>query len=50
MLQQDHEQEPIYIIESKKRCVELGRDPNKPTRSPKNIMSESKLSKKERRL
>jgi len=40
------EKEPTYIIESKKRCFELGMDPNEPTRSPKNILTESELLKK----
>ncbi len=40
------EKEPTYIIESKKRCFELGMDPNEPTRSPKNILTESKLLEK----
>ena len=34
MLQQDYEQETTYIIESKKRCIELGMNPNVP-RYPK---------------
>ena len=45
MLQKKCEQEPQYIIESKKRCVELGMDPNE-YRIPQNIMSELKLDKK----
>jgi diguanylate cyclase (GGDEF)-like protein/PAS domain S-box-containing protein len=45
MLQKNCEQEPQYIIESKKRCVELGMDPNE-YRIPQNIMSELKLDKK----
>jgi len=45
MLQKDHEQEPTYIIESKKRCIELGMNPNE-LRLPKNIMSELKLEEK----
>ena len=45
MLRQNYEQEPTYIIESKKRCIELGMDPNEP-RVPKNIMSELKLAEK----
>ncbi|MEK6265676.1 MAG: ATP-binding protein [Clostridium sp.] len=43
MLQQD--QEPTYIIESKKRCIELGMKQNEPS-APKNIMSELKLAEK----
>ncbi|HEY8891951.1 MAG TPA: ATP-binding protein [Clostridium sp.] len=45
MLQQDYQQEPTYIIESKKRCFELGMNPNE-SKSPKNIMSELKLTEK----
>lgn len=45
MLQQDYEQEPIYIIESKKRCIELGMQPNVP-RIPQKNMSELKLIQK----
>lgn len=45
MLKQEDEQEPSYIIESKKRCIELGIDPNKLTTS-KNIMSELELAEK----
>ena len=47
MLQENAEQEPIYIIESKKRCIELGMNPNEP-KPPKNIMSELKLAKKKK--
>jgi signal transduction histidine kinase/PAS domain-containing protein len=43
MLPQD--QEPTYIIEAKKRCVELGMKQNEPS-APKNIMSELKLAEK----
>lgn len=45
MLQEENKQEPIYIVESKKRCMELGMDPDKP-RISKNIMSESELADK----
>lgn len=45
MLQHIDEQEAGYILESKKRCKELGMDPNIP-RIPKNIMSELELAKK----
>jgi|GEM_PF-1568883 len=45
MSQQDHEKEPTYIIESKKRCIELGMTPNE-VRAPKNIMPELKLKEK----
>jgi signal transduction histidine kinase len=45
MLQQDYEQEPIYIIESKKRCIELGMQPNE-YRVPIDNMSELKLTQK----
>lgn len=31
MLQQDFEQEPTYIVESKRRCIELGMQPNVPS-------------------
>jgi signal transduction histidine kinase/PAS domain-containing protein len=43
MLQQ--EQEPTYIVESKKKCIELGMKQNE-IRAPRNIMSESKLEDK----
>ena len=45
MLQQNCKQEATYIIESKKRCIELGMDPNEP-RPPINIMSTSDLAEK----
>lgn len=45
MLQQDHQQEPTYIIESKKRCIKLGMNSSEP-RLPKNVMSELKLAEK----
>ncbi|MTK12235.1 MAG: EAL domain-containing protein [Clostridiaceae bacterium] len=45
MAQQEYEQEPSYVIESKKRCIELGMDPNE-LRIPKEIMSEFKLENK----
>lgn len=45
MAQQEYEQEPRYVIESKKRCIELGMDPNE-LRIPKEIMSEFKLENK----
>jgi len=45
MSQQVHEKEPTYIIESKKRCIELGMNPNK-IGVPKNIMPELKLKEK----
>lgn len=45
MTQQEYEQEPRYVIESKKRCIELGMDPNE-LRIPKEIMSEFKLENK----
>jgi len=45
MLQQNSKQEATYIIESKKRCIELGMDPNEP-QPPKNIMSTSDLAEK----
>ncbi|KNF07692.1 sensor histidine kinase TmoS [Gottschalkia purinilytica] len=45
MLQHIHEQEASYILESKKRCRELGMDPNK-LGIPQNIMSELELAKK----
>lgn len=43
MLNHIYEQEVNYIIESKKRCEELGMDPNKVC-TPKNIMTELELS------
>jgi signal transduction histidine kinase len=45
MLQYVDEQEASYILESKKKCKELGLDPNKPRASP-NIMSELELGRK----
>lgn len=45
MQQHENEQEPSYIIESKKRCIELGMDPNE-IRIPKKIMSELELAEK----
>ena len=45
MLQENDEQEPNYIIEYKKKCIELGMNPNEP-KQPKNIMSELNLSEK----
>jgi len=45
MVQQEDKQEPSYIIESKKRCIELGMNPNKPA-TPQNIMSELELAEK----
>lgn len=45
MLQNIYAQEANYILESKKRCEELGMDPDE-TRMPKNIMSESELARK----
>lgn len=45
MAQQEYKQESRYVIESKKRCIELGMDPNE-LRIPKEIMSEFKLENK----
>ena len=45
MLKQTEGQELDYILESKRRCRDLGMDPNKPSK-PKNIMSELELAKK----
>lgn len=45
MFQQVDEKEAIYILESKKRCRDLGMDPDKPN-MPKNSMSELELAKK----
>ena len=42
---QDHEEELAYIVESKKRCIELGMKPNEIV-APQNIMSELKLAEK----
>lgn len=36
------EEEPYYIVESKKNCVELGMDPNE-IRHPKNVMTDRQL-------
>lgn len=44
MVQSDHEQD--YIVESKRKCIEAGMDPNE-IRKPKHYMSEQELSKKE---
>jgi len=43
MLQQG--QEPDFIVESKKRCIEFGIDPNE-YQGPQNFMSELMLSEK----
>jgi len=45
MMQQNSEPEAAYIIESKKRSVELGMNPNE-YRPPKNIMSTVQLAQK----
>lgn len=45
MMKKMYEQEPAYIIESKKMCVQLGMNPDIPE-MPKNIMSELKLIEK----
>jgi PAS domain S-box-containing protein len=45
MLHQDYQKEPYYIVDSKKRCIELGMKPDEP-RLPKNVMSELRLSEK----
>ncbi|MFT5872295.1 MAG: diguanylate cyclase (GGDEF)-like protein/PAS domain S-box-containing protein [Clostridium sp.] len=45
MQQQNNEQEPTYILESKKRCIEIGLQPNE-LKPLKNIMSASKLTEK----
>ena len=45
MFQEIYDEEACYIIESKKKCRELGMDPNKPGMS-KNIMSELELGRK----
>ena len=45
MSQHIHEQEASYILESKKKCRELGLDPDKPGIS-KDIMSELELGRK----
>ncbi|MVX63322.1 two-component sensor histidine kinase [Clostridium chromiireducens] len=45
MFQEMCEEEASYIIESKKRCIELGLDPNRPE-IPQNIMSELDLGRK----
>ncbi|MCB2293551.1 EAL domain-containing protein [Clostridium algoriphilum] len=45
MLSQNCEQEATYIIDSKKRCIELGMNPNK-SNPPKNIMSPLDLAEK----
>ena len=45
MMKEKNEQEPTYIIESKKMCIELGMKPDEPE-IPKNIMSELKLAEK----
>jgi diguanylate cyclase (GGDEF)-like protein len=45
MLENDNEKEESYIIQSKKRCIELGMDPNE-IRAPKNNMLEIELTEK----
>ena len=45
MLQQNHEQEPTYITESKKRCIELGMNPNE-LGTPKNVLTELEINRK----
>ncbi|MBU3113760.1 sensor histidine kinase [Clostridium lacusfryxellense] len=45
MLQQKHEQEPTYITESKKRCIELGMNPNE-LGTPKNVLTELEIKEK----
>lgn len=45
MFREIYEEEAYYIIESKKKCRELGMDPNKPGTS-KSIMSKLELGKK----
>ena len=45
MFQRECDQEASYIIESKKKCLELGLDSNNP-KMPKNIMSELELGQK----
>lgn len=42
MQKQENEKEPIYVTESKKRCMEFGLDSNKPG-MPKKVMSELEL-------
>ncbi len=45
MVRQAYEQEAGYILESKKRCKELGLDPDKP-RMPQNVMSKLDLCRR----
>ncbi|WP_026887076.1 ATP-binding protein [Clostridium beijerinckii] len=45
MFQRECEQEASYIIESKKKCIELGLDSNKP-KMPENVLSELELGQK----
>lgn len=45
MAQKDFEDEPLYILESKRKCLESGMDSNK-IRKPQVIMSESELANK----
>ncbi|EHJ00692.1 histidine kinase [Clostridium sp. DL-VIII] len=45
MVQHTYEQEESYILESKKRCKNLGLDPDKP-RIPQNVMSELNLCRR----
>lgn len=45
MVIQKHDQEPSYVIESKKKCMKLGMDPNE-YRIPQNIMSKLELDRK----
>lgn len=41
----EFEDEPLYVVESKKKCLESGMDPNE-IRIPKVIMSELELVNK----
>jgi len=45
MFQRECEQEASYIIESKKKCIELGLDSNKP-KMPENVLSKLELGQK----
>ena len=45
MLQQNHEQEPTYITESKKKCIELGMNPNE-LGACKNVLTELEIKEK----
>jgi PleD family two-component response regulator len=44
MMKQKHEKEPIYIIESKERCIELGMKPNEIRNITERYLAEEKYN------